>query len=117
MNVIANILVGIPFLSTQEQIEDALTSIEWCIKNKIDEIDLFPINIKPYTLLEELYKSNDYDVISHWELIEVLNRVPEDYLSKIFLAWYGNRNLKYDNEVHSIFPKSCFKCHNNLMEF
>lgn len=117
MNVIVNLLVGIPFLSEREQLEDALNSIEWCIKNKIDEIDLFPINIKPYTLLEELYKSKDYDVISHWQLIEVLNRVPVDYLPKIFLAWYGNRELKYNNGEHSIFPKSCSKCHQELMDF
>lgn len=117
MKVIVNLLVGIPFLSECEQLEDVLNSIEWCIKNKVDEIDLFPINIKPYTLLEELYKSKDYDVISHWQLIEVLHRVPVNYLPKIFLAWYGNRELKYNNGEHSIFPKSCSKCHQELMNF
>lgn len=117
MKVIANILVGIPFLTEKEQLADSLNSIKWCIDNKIDEIDLFPINIKPYTLLEELYKNNEYKVISHWLLIEVLNQLPISYLPKIFLAWYGNRELKYYNNVHSIFPTSCSKCHNNLMEF
>ena len=63
MGVIINLLVEIPFLTTKEQLEDALSSIEWCISNDADEIDLFPINVKPYTLLKELYYSNDYDVI------------------------------------------------------
>lgn len=117
MGVIINLLVGIPFLTTKEQLEDALNSVEWCISNDVDEIDLFPINVKPYTLLKELYDSKDYDVISHWLLVEVLNRIPLKDLSKIYLAWYGNRELEYSNGEHSIFPKSCELCHNNLMRF
>ena len=117
MEVIVNLLVGIPFLTSREQIEDTLTSIKWCIVNKVDEIDLFPINVKPYTLLKELYDFGKYDVISHWLLIEVLNRIPLEYLSKIYLAWYGNRELEYSKGEHSIFPKSCELCHDNLMEF
>lgn len=117
MGVIVNLLVGIPFLTEQEQLEDALNSIEWCINNDVDEINLFPINIKPYTLLKELYDLKEYDVISHWLLVEVLNRVPLKDLSKIYLAWYGNRELEYSNGEYSIFPKSCELCHNSLMEF
>ena len=117
MGVIVNLLVGIPFLTPKEQINDVLNSIKWSINNEVDEIDLFPINVKPYTLLKELYDSKEYDVISHWLLIEVLNRVPVQDLSKIYLAWYGNRELEYSNGEHSIFPKSCEICHNNLMEF
>lgn len=117
MGVIVNLLVGIPFLTPQEQLEDVLNSIKWCVSNDVDEIDLFPINIKPYTLLKELYDSKKYDVISHWLLVEVLNRIPLKNLSKIYLAWYGNRELEYSNGERSIFPKSCELCHNNLMEF
>ena len=117
MGVIVNLLVGIPFLTQKEQIEDALNSIEWCISNDVDEIDLFPINVKPYTLLKELYDSNEYDVVSHWLLVEVLNRIPLKDLSKIYLAWYGNRELEYSNGEHSIFPKSCELCHDSLMRF
>lgn len=117
MGVIVNLLVGIPFLTREEQIEDVLNSIEWCVMNNVDEIDLFPINVKPYTLLKELYDYGEYDVISHWQLIEVLNRVPEKYLSKIYLAWYGNRELEYTNGECSIFPKSCDLCYSSLMGF
>lgn len=117
MGVILNLLVGIPFLTIKEQLEDALNSIEWCINNDVDEIDLFPINVKPYTLLKELYDSKEYNVISHWLLVEVLNRIPLKDLSKIYLAWYGNRELEYIEGEHSIFPNSCELCHDNLMEF
>lgn len=117
MGVIINLLVGIPFLTTREQLKDALNSIEWCIGNDVNEIDLFPINVKPYTLLKKLYDSKEYDVISHWLLVEVLNRIPLQNLSKIYLAWYGNRELEYSNGEHSIFPESCVLCHDNLMKF
>ncbi len=117
MEVIVNLLVGIPFLTEKEQICDCINSIRWCIDNKIDEITLFPINVKPYTLLEELYNSNDYEIVSHWLLIEILNQLPVSYLPKIFIAWYGNRELKYYNNEHSILPISCSKCHDDLMIF
>lgn len=117
MGIIVNLLVGTPFLSPMEQLNDVLNSIEWCMKNEVDEIDLFPINIKPYTLLQELYESDEYEVISHWLLVEVLNRIPLEYLSKIYLAWYGNRELEYSNGEHSIFPISCSNCYSSLMEF
>lgn len=117
MNAIANILVGIPFLNTKEQLNDSLNSIIWCFENGIDEVDLFPINIKPYTLLEKLYKDKKYNVISHWLLIELLNKVPSKYLSQIYLAWYGNRELEYTNCEHSIFPDSCSICHDDIMNF
>lgn len=117
MNVIVNLLVGTPFLSTKEQLDDVLNSIQWCEERNVDEIDLFPVNIKPYTLLSELHKENKYSPISHWLLIEVLNRVPLESLSKIYLAWYGNRELKYENGESSIFPQSCEICHDYLMDF
>lgn len=117
MEVIVNLLVGIPFFTPKQQLEDALNSINFCINHNANEIDLFPINIKPYTLLKELYKNKEYDIISHFLLIEVLNRIPLEHLSKIYLAWYGNRELEYNNNEHSIFPKSCSKCYPKLMGF
>ena len=117
MNVIVNLLVGIPFLSLSEQLNDCLSSIDWCFINGVDEVDLFPINVKPYTLLKDLYDKNQYKLISHWLLIEVLNRTAIDNISKIFLAWYGNRELEYENGEISLFPKSCLNCHNDLRKF
>lgn len=117
IGVIVNLLVGTPFLSKKNQVDDVLNSIEWCIMNNVDEIDLFPINVKPYTLLKELYDFGEYDVISHWQLIDVLNQIPDEYLSKIYIAWYGNRELEYANGESSIFPKSCDLCHDALMKF
>ncbi len=117
MRVIANIIVGIPFLEEKEQIKNAVESIDWCFKNNINEVDLFPMNIRPYTLLREIYEEGKYNIISHWMLIEVLSDVPIHYLSDIYIAWYGNRDLKYSDNLHSIFPTSCDICQKDLFVF
>ena len=117
MTIAVNLLVGIPFLTTKEQLEDALTSIDWCFKHNVDEIVLFPVNVKPYTLLYELYKKGEYQEISHWLLIEVLKRVNDEYLPDIWLAWYGNRQTDYTTGEKNITPTSCEKCEDNIMSF
>jgi len=114
--VSANLLIGIPFLNTQEQLKDAINSIKKCIENGVDDITLFPINIKQYTLLYYLYKNNIYQPISHWMVIEVLNNIPKEYLERIFFAWYGNRDMEYSNNT-TVFPKSCDICTKQLQEF
>ena len=117
MGVITNLLIGTPFLSEKEQLEDSLNSIIWCFKNGADEVDIFPINIKPYTILKELYENKKYNPISHWLVIELLNRVPSEYISDIYLAWYGNRKLEYENGEQTILPQSCPRCHDDIMNF
>ncbi len=117
MEVIANIIIGIPFLSEEEQVKNAVESINWCFDTGIDEVDLFPMNIRPYTLLRELYENKEYKIISHWMLIEVLSKIPEQYLRNIYIAWYGNRDLNYDDGLHSIFPTSCPICESDLINF
>ncbi len=117
MEATANIIVGIPFLSSKDQLNDALESIDWCFNNNIDEVNLFPMNIRPYTLLEKLYKEGKYQLISHWLLIEVLANVKTDYLKDIYIAWYGNRDLNYDGNIHSLFPTSCPLCQDDLANF
>ena len=112
----ANILVGIPFLNTYEQLIDSIESINIAFENGIDEITLFPINIKQFTLLYELYKKNLYRPISSWMLIEILNRVKVEYLNKITFAWFGNRDMVYSNNT-TVFPITCDKCKEKLNKF
>lgn len=103
-----NILFGIPFLSVDEQIKDCISSIKWCFNNNIDKVNLFPINIKPYTLLYKLYEAGQYSPVRHKDFIEVLKKIPKKYIDKIYLCWYGNRDLQYDNEksIHPICKKN-----------
>lgn len=110
-----NILVGIPFLTETEQIKDVLASIKWCLQHNT-EIVLFPVNIKPYTLLYYLYQNKMYQPIFHWLPIYILSLVDEKYLPKIDIAFWGNRDDSY-NEKKVIFPLSCNKCYRSIMNF
>lgn len=99
-----NIVFGIPFLTIKEQIEDTLNSINWCFENNIDKVNLFPINIKPYTLLYKLYEDERYFPVLHIDFISVLKQIPKKYIDKIYLCWYGNREIIYD-KYKTILPK------------
>ena len=79
-------------------------------------MNLFPINIKPYTLLYKLYEQGKYFPVSHRDFIKVLNRIPKEYINKIYLCWYGNREITYDKNK-TIFPKCNKSEYPILMEF
>lgn len=98
-----NVIFGMPFLSNEEQIEDSVKSIIWCFENNVDEVNLFPINIKPFTLLYKLYEEGKYKPIKHKNFIEVLNLIPECYIDKVYLCWYGNRKINYGKKT-TILP-------------
>ena len=110
-----NILVGLPLLNIKEQINDAVQSIEWCIRRKT-EIVLFPLNIKPYTLVFHLYQKKIIQPISQWLLIYVLTLIDERYLDRIDLAYWGNRKDSSDDEK-IIFPQCCTICENEIINF
>lgn len=114
-----NFLVGAPTLTINEQIEDTISSIYWMIKNCPNETVavLFPINIKSFTLIGELYKIGKYKLIYSWEFIEVLDRIPKEYLNRITIAWWGNRVNLYDGKEEIKHPYSCGECHEKLQKF
>lgn len=112
----ANIIFGTPFLTTEEQIKDTCNSINWCFENNIDKVNLFPINIKPYTLLYKLYKEGKYSPVSHIDFIKVLKQISNEYIDKIYLCWYGNRELNY-GENKTVFPKCNDSEYHIIMKF
>jgi len=117
INAVANILIGIPFLSEYKNIEIAIESINSLFKMNIDTIVLFPINIKPYTTVFWLYNNGFYKPISLWSYIEVLNRVNKEYLSKIELSWYRDTSKSpiYKDGVKA--PMTCPKCNDRVLSF
>ena len=113
-----NILFGTPFLNPKERQTDTLETIRWAFKHGADGVILFPINIKPFTLLEELYKNGLYTPVSQWDFIELLNQIPEERLGRVTISWYGNRVETYDNyEFKPVLPSSCKTCRDAIMEF
>ena len=112
-----NLMLGAPFLNINEQIDDAENSIRWAL-DRVDYVTLFPMNIKPYTLLRFAYDVGLYEQISHWMMAVLLDRFLGDNLMRIDLAWYGNRDIDYGElTTETIFPVSCVHCHEKLIQF
>lgn len=107
MSVTLNVLFGSPFLSEEEQIEDVVNSILWAEKRSVDRIVIFPLNIKKNTYLYELYERNEYNPISHKQILKLLKRIYSlDNEGNIYdtleLSWYGNR--RDENDLYSVIP-------------
>lgn len=116
-NTILNIMIGLPFLSLKEQILDTYRTIQWGFAHNCRSV-IFPINIKPYTLLSHMSKTGFYQPISSWALIYLLKMLETTDLSKITIAWYGDReegDPLADEKV--IFPTYCDICHTTLIKF
>lgn len=112
-----NVIMGAPFLSRREQIKDAEKSIRWSLE-KGAMVTLFPMNIKPFTLLRYALEQGICHPISHWSIPLLLERFTEAELERIDLAWYGNRQIEYDDtHANTIFPTDCNKCHSFIQDF
>ena len=114
MSVTANVFLGAPFLTIKEQIEDTLKTIIWAFENSVDNVVIFPANIRKNTLIEFLYNNNRFQQLSYWSLFEVLRHIPQSYQTKVFLSWFGDWNdekivigsaHKYDNALIELFSR------------
>lgn len=112
INVIFNVLIGIPFLSDEESILSAYNTIKWGIKLGASECNLFPVHVKRFTPLEHLYNVNLYTPPSLWDMVETLNKLEDDVLRRVGLSWYTS-NGAY-NIIKS--PETCPSCYNRILE-
>ncbi len=105
-----NIMVGLPFLSPKEQFDDAVRTMEWAFRHGCSLV-VFPMNIKPYTLLMEMFRSGHYQPISSWMLPLLLDTLSGPQLEQVTVAWYGNREEIYPGtQERAVFPRSCPSC-------
>ncbi len=113
-----NVLLGAPFLTREEQIKDCLNSLEFIYSKmpKGTTAVLFPINIKKNTMLKHWQDIGVYNQISSWEFVELLHKIPKEYLDKFTIAWWGNRENTFTKDIIQ-FPKTCDKCKMRLMKF
>jgi len=117
MAVTLNVLLGAPFLSKREQLDMALESVAWAFEQKADHVVVFPCNIKPFTLLYQLYENDLYAPVSQWMLVTLLSRISEDKLNRISLSWYGDRKNFYENDSFPLIPpRDCEKCHDSIFQ-
>lgn len=114
-----NVLLGAPFLTREEQIQDCLNSLDFIyeVMPKETIAVLFPINIKENTMLKHWQDIGVYDQISSWEFVELLHKIPEEYLDKLTIAWWGNRKNIHSKEKIVQYPLVCSKCKERLQEF
>lgn len=112
-----NVMVGLPFLSPKEQFEDVLETIRWSITRGGHSV-LFPVNIKPYTLLMQAYHAGLYRPISQWMIPLILDALPEKWLETITVVWYGGREEDYGtNSGRATFPHACGDCADAVLKF
>ena len=111
-----NIMLGLPFLSVKEQIEDTLNSIMWSNNHNCSSV-VFPINIKTHTMIRYLYDRKLYKPISLWMVAYLLKELNHELLENITVAWYGNRDDSYENDIQTIYPQCCNKCRDKLASF
>lgn len=117
IDVLVNVLLGAPFLTREEQIQDCLDTLDFVFYRLPEETMavLFPINIKTNTMIKRWQDVGLYEQISAWEFVELLHRVPFKYLDRISIAWWGNRKNAF--EAGGIqHPITCLKCHDMLMD-
>jgi len=115
MNAVANVLVGIPFISEEDNIKMTLKSIYQLFDMGIDYVVLFPINVKPFTTIYWLNKNGLYEPISLWSYIEILNQIDKKYISKIELSWYRDTSKSpiYKDGVKA--PATCPQCQDRVL--
>lgn len=105
---LANVSLGTAFLTPSEALSDAVNSSRWALENGADTVVLFPMHVKPYTLLEWLYKKGYYKPPTLWMFIEVLYNIGPEKISNVDISWYRSG---YSDESKIIAsPDSCDKC-------
>ncbi len=109
--VSANISMGHAFMSPRESIDDAYHSMRWVLEQGVDSTSLFPLLIKPHTLLDFLHRHGRYESPSLWSLVEVLSRLGEESMSKVNIAWY--KQWFYDSVIKT--PITCEKCSKDVI--
>ena len=116
MGITLNVLLGTPFLSVVEQVEDAHRTLKTALIHGADTVVLFPLNIKVGTVVEYLYRKGRYARPSHWMTIELLSRLSLHELGRVVLSWFGDRQeAGIANEA--LPPSACSQCHDDLFFF
>lgn len=116
--LITNVMLGAPFLTLKNQIEDAVNSIRNLFDKGVDYVILFPVNIKQYTLVYWLYQNEMYTRVYGQTVIKVLNQIDKKLLDRVDVVWYGNRkqaNPAYELDI--IGPYYCEECSDKMMNF
>lgn len=114
LRCVANIGLGLPFVSERANIEITYRSVLNAFEMGFDAVILFPYHIKPGTMLEVLYSNDRYQCVSLWALIEVLDKLPPTLLPDVNISWY--RNYYTDKTKIISSPDTCAECQESVLE-
>jgi len=104
----ANISLGTAFLTREEAVRDAVAAGRWALRSGADRIVVFPLHVKPYTLLDLLASRNLYEPVSLWDLVDVLAQLGPAVSDRVEIAWYKSY---YDTEAKiRRSPVGCASC-------
>jgi len=107
-----NILIGAPFLTLSEVVDDAIYSINWAFEQGADRCVLFPVNIKPWTLVYWLKQQGMYIQPSLWTLTEILSKIRPNLLQRIGISWHKTRPQYHpEYKILNQGATTCSKCH------
>jgi radical SAM enzyme (TIGR01210 family) len=109
----ANVIVGPPFLTAAEAIDDTIESVRWAFENGVDQCVLFPAHVKRHTLAEWLWRRGMYAAPSLWSLVRVLYRLGPQMMSDVTISWYKNYYAAAKSEADFGFassPATCPRC-------
>lgn len=107
------ILLGKPFLTVKEDIDDALNAIKFAVNNE-GVVILFLVNRQPFTLTNWLLERNKYELPSLWSAVQVLEMLEPEEREKVWV-----KGLDKAVPMPSEFPSTCPRCtpflHNALV--
>ena len=100
-----------PFLTTKEDIVDAVKTANFAFDNGFSRVFLMLCNIQPSTLTHFLWEQGKFKPPMLWTAIETLKRLPEERRSDAYVKGF-NRAVPTPLE----FPQNCEKCSGTVVD-
>lgn len=110
----ANVALGTAFLSVAEAIDDCCASVRWALSNGATNAIVFPLHVKPYTLLNRMFDEKLYRPPSLWSLVEVLRELGPELQGHTEIAWY--RSYYDDPSKIMLSPTTCPQCIDRVLD-
>jgi len=121
VNAITNVLLGSPFLTPAEAIDDAVRSVLWAFAQGTSLCCVFPAHVKKHTLISWLWERKLYSPPSLWSLAEALRRLGSEVARNVTISWYKNYAVSGGETGTSIdsacvsSPTTCPVCVDRVM--
>jgi radical SAM enzyme (TIGR01210 family) len=116
---ITNLLLGAPFLTEREAIQNSASSIRWALGQGSYLCVLFPSNVKGFTLQEWLWQRGAFQVPSLWSLIAAIREVGPVLAERVRLSWFSAsvsdaQSAQISDPVRAV-PTTCPECHDDVV--